>query len=65
MRYLGGAIESDSLELWGSTKDKEKIKNLFNDLLIDKNTIKIIVNLSTSARYKDWPVKYYIEVCKK
>lgn len=65
LRYLGGAIESDSLELWESTKDKEKIKNLFNDLLIDKNTIKIIVNLSTSARYKDWPVKYYIEVCKK
>ena len=65
LKYLGGKIESDALELWVSQEDKDKVKTIFDKLAIENSIFKIIVNLSTSAEYKDWPVEYYAEVCNR
>lgn len=63
--YLGRDIYNDALELWTSIEDKEQACSLFEDEEISQDKLKIIVNLSTSAPSKDWPVYRYIEVAKK
>lgn len=36
LKYLGGKIESDALELWVSQEDKDKVKTIFDKLAIEK-----------------------------
>lgn len=64
LRHLGIEVKDDSYELWTDEKDTQTIAKLWQEKQIDDNKIKIIVNLSTSSKSKDWPVERYIEVCR-
>ena len=65
LRHLGIGITDDSYELWTDENDAQIVDRLWLEKKIDDNKTKIIVNLSTSSKSKDWPVERYIEVCRK
>ena len=65
LRHLGIGITDDSYELWTDENDAQMVDRLWLEKKIDDNKTKIIVNLSTSSKSKDWPVERYIEVCRK
>ncbi len=64
LEHLGIEVTDDNYELWTDEKDARTVANLWQEKQIDDNKIKIIVNLSTSSKSKDWPVERYIEVCR-
>ncbi len=65
LEHLGVKVIDDRYELWTDEKDAQVVANLWQEKRIDDGKIKIIVNLSTSSKSKDWPVERYIEVCRK
>ena len=64
LRHLGIEVTDDSYELWTDEKDAQTVAKLWQEKQIDDNKTKIIVNLSTSSKSKDWPIERYIEVCR-
>lgn len=65
LKVLGLNAENESLELWTNESDQERVRSLFREEDISEEILRVIVNLSTSAKSKDWPVENYIEVCAK
>lgn len=63
-KHLGIEVTDDSYELWTDENDGQIVDKLWKEKNIDDNKKKIIVNLSTSVRNRDWPVERYIEVCR-
>ncbi len=64
LEHLGIEVTDDSYELWTDEKDAQAVEKLWQEKQIDDGKIKIIVNLSTSSKSKDWPVERYIDVCR-
>lgn len=64
LEHLGIEVTDDSYELWTDEKDAQAVEELWQEKQIDDGKIKIIVNLSTSSKSKDWPVERYIDVCR-
>ena len=64
LAHLGIEVTDDSYELWTDEKDAQVVDELWQKKQVDDEKIKVIVNLSTSGKSKDWPVERYIEVCR-
>lgn len=64
LQYLHITEENDNLELWTDEVDYKVAHQLWENENIDDNALKIIVNLSTSSKTKDWPVERYVDVCR-
>lgn len=65
LNVLGLDDKDNSLELWTDALDQEQGLSFFHEEGISDDGLKIIVNLSTSTKTKDWPVENYIAVCDK
>jgi len=65
LQYLGIEVTDDHYELWTDEKDAQTVTKLWREKEVDDNKTRIIVNLSTSSKSKDWPVERYIEVCRR
>lgn len=65
LQSLGIIPDDDGYELWFDEKDSYIVDSLWKEKEIDGAKLKIIVNLSTSSKSKDWPVERYIEVCRR
>ena len=64
LAHLGIEVTDDSYELWTDEKDAQFVDELWQKKQVDDEKIKVIVNLSTSSKSKDWPVERYIDVCR-
>lgn len=51
--------------IWTDDKDTEIAQRYMSNAGIEDNKLKVIVNLSTSQKSKDWPIENYINLCNK
>ena len=62
---VGQKWENDNLELWCDADDVRTAANLLDRSGLDRQSLKVVMFLSTTAAYKDWDVKNYARVARK
>lgn len=65
LSYLQMQVQDNSYEIWTDEADNRRVDELFARDRIDLQARNIVVNLSSSAKNRDWPVENFVGVCRK
>jgi heptosyltransferase-2 len=62
LRYLGGRLDDDSLEIWTTADDEKKAADLLNELRIDPGELLVAFAPGAAWEFRRWPAERFVEV---
>jgi lipopolysaccharide core biosynthesis protein len=63
LRYIGGYIANDSLEVWFDDADRNKCSGMLSSL--GDVEVKIVLSISSGSPKREWPAEKFIELVKE
>lgn len=64
LRAMNLRVDDHALELWPEARDERRVLQLLRESGVNEGKKKLLLNLSTSNREKDYPVEKYVCVMK-
>ncbi len=64
IRFLGGKVKDDKLELWYAEKEVSFANDLLRNKGVESNDLLVAICPGAGAPKRQWPLPFYIELCQ-